>query len=391
MKNIINENSLVSKSRIKISILSSNLSENCLGRAYILAKILSKRFDVEILGPMIGKGIWVPLKNDSTIKYTILPLSIINLFRIIRKINGDIIYAIKPVMTSFGYGLIKKVINNKPLILDIDDWELGFLLDYSKWDMIKSCLAFWDANNLFYTYLLERLVKFADYSTTSSIFLQKKFGGILIPHARDTDIFDPKRYDRTKFRDKFEVRTKKVVMFLGTIRKHKGIDNLIDAIDLLKDEDIILMLVGVDFNDPYIKKLIGQSKNYIKFIGQQPFEKIPEFLSAADLVVLPQKETYSARGQVPVKVFDAMMMEKPIIATNISDLPQILKDCGIIIEPANIELLAEKIKFVFDNPEIARDLGIRARKKCIKEYSFVSLQEQLFSLFDQCYIESKNK
>jgi len=375
---------------MKISILSFDLSDNCLGRAYILAKILSKRFDVEILGPKIGIGIWEPVKNDTSIKYKILPSSIINIFKTMRKIDGDIIYAIKPMMTSFGYGLITKVLCNKPLILDIDDWELGFFLDYPKWDTIKSCLKFWDVNNFFYTFLQEKFIKFADDITVSSTFLKKRFGGTLIPHTRDTDIFDPKRYNRTKFREKFEVQAKKVIMFLGTIRRHKGIDDLLDAIDLLKDKDIILMLVGIDFDDPYNKELIGQDKNYIKFIGQQPFEKIPEFLSAADLVVIPQKETYSARGQVPAKVFDAMMMEKPIIATNISDLPKILDDCGIIIEPADTKSLAGKIKFVFDNPEIAENLGKKARNKCIEEYSFSSVQNQLFSLFDSYYLKSKN-
>jgi len=382
---------LFSKSGIKISVLSYDLSDNCLGRAYILAKILLKKFDVEILGPEIGKGIWKPVKNDCSIKYTVLPSSIINLFRIIRKINGDVIYASKPKMTSFGYGLIKKLINNKPLILDIDDWEIGFFLDYPKWRIIKNCLAFWRINNFFYTYLLEKLIKFADSITVSSTFLQKKFGGVLIPHIRDAYIFDPKKYNRVKIRKKFEVQGKKVVIFLGTIRKHKGIDDLLDAIDLLKDKDIILMLVGVDFNEPYIKELIERGKSYIKFIGQQSFEKIPEFLSAADLVVIPQKKTYSTIGQIPAKVFDAMMMGKPIITTNVSDLAQILKDCGIVIEPGNIKLLAEKIKFVFYNPEVAKDLGEKARKKCIKEYSFLTVQKQLFSLFDRYYKKHKRK
>jgi len=44
----------------------------------------------------------------------------------------------------------------------------------------------------------------------------------------------------------------------------------------------------------------------------------------------------------------------------------ILKDCGIIIETVNIKLLAEKIKFVFDNTGIVRDLGIREDRDVLR-------------------------
>ena len=125
----------------------------------------------------------------------------------------------------------------------------------------------------------------------------------------------------------------------------------------------------VNLNDPYTKSLWGQEKSYLKFIVQQPFERIAEFLSAADLVVLLQKETYSIRGQIPAKVFDEIMMEKPIIVTNVSDLQNILNECGIIVESVDIHGLATKIKYIFDNPDIAERMENAARKKCIREYS----------------------
>ena len=371
---------------MKISILSFDLSHNCLGRAYILAKILSKRYEVEIVGPKIASDeVWKPVRNDLFIKYVPLPSRVAKFPKVLRRINGDVIYAIKPKMTSYGYGLIKKLISKKPLVLDIDDWELGFTLDDKKLNIVKNCLAFWDINNLFYTFLLEKLVKYADEITVSSSFLQKKFGGVIIPHARDTKLFNPRKCNREKIRKKLRVQNKKVIMFYGTIAKHKGIDDLIASINLLKDENIVLILVGVHLNDPYTisKSLWGQKKSCLKFIGQQPFEKIPEFLSSADLVVLPQKETYSARGQVPAKVFDAMMMGKPIIATNVSDLQNILNGCGIIVESGDIHGLATKIKYIFDNPEIAERMGNTAREKCIREYSYEAVMPKLFKIFEK--------
>ena len=52
---------------MKISILTPDLSHNCLGRAYLLAKILQRHYEVEIVCPIFGDGIWEPVANDKSI------------------------------------------------------------------------------------------------------------------------------------------------------------------------------------------------------------------------------------------------------------------------------------------------------------------------------------
>ena len=65
-------------------------------------------------------------KKRSLIKYIPLPTQMADIPRILSSIKGDLIYAVKPKTFSYGYGLIKKFVSKKPLVLDIDDWELGF-------------------------------------------------------------------------------------------------------------------------------------------------------------------------------------------------------------------------------------------------------------------------
>jgi len=52
---------------MKISILTPNLSSNCLGRAYSLTQILQRRYEVEIAGPVFWDGVWKPVANDKKI------------------------------------------------------------------------------------------------------------------------------------------------------------------------------------------------------------------------------------------------------------------------------------------------------------------------------------
>jgi hypothetical protein len=54
---------------MKIAVLSPDLSHNCLGRAYLLAKILQRRYKVEIVGPLFGDEIWQPVIEDTSIPH----------------------------------------------------------------------------------------------------------------------------------------------------------------------------------------------------------------------------------------------------------------------------------------------------------------------------------
>lgn len=99
---------------MKISILTPDLSHNCLGRAYLLVKILQRHYKVEIVGPIFGDGIWEPVDDDKSITYK--SVKIRGRFKpywqikgLAEKIDGDVIYASKPLFTSFGVGLLKKL------------------------------------------------------------------------------------------------------------------------------------------------------------------------------------------------------------------------------------------------------------------------------------------
>ena len=100
------------------------------------------------------------------------------------------------------------------------------------------------------------------------------------------------------------------------------------------------MIVGAGGNPNYEKTLKELGKDKVLMKKAISFTCIPSCLHAADLVVLPQKKTKQSYGQIPAKIFDAMAMAKPIIATNVSDIPQILDSCGIIVEPDDITALA---------------------------------------------------
>jgi glycosyltransferase involved in cell wall biosynthesis len=373
---------------LKISILSYDLGLNCLGRAYLLGKVLSRNYDVEIHGFSFtgAKGaIWKPCDTGEFRYHSVagrsFPLFLKSISDMVKSINGDVIYASKLRLPSYGVSLLKKFSNGKPVVLDIDDLDTSWyehLKGFQRWKTI------FDPTGPLYTEWMEKYLRFADEVTTVSTQLRQKYGrGIIIPHGKDTTHFDPSRYDYDGIRKELNINGFKTIMFLGTARPHKGLDDIVRAMQILGREDVRLMIVGAGADQKYdsMLKELGGGKVILK--GEIPFHDIPAYLHAADLVVLPQKKTLQSYGQIPAKIFDAMAMAKPIIATNVADLPLILDGCGIIVEPGDIPQLAEKMEWVFSNPKAAEEMGKRAREKCILEYSWDVMEQKMSSIFEK--------
>jgi glycosyltransferase involved in cell wall biosynthesis len=386
---------------MKISVLTPDLSQNCLGRAYLLARILQRRYEVEIVGCLFGEAVWQPLADlhgvvKRFVKIDRGPKAYWQLRKLLDEIHCDVVYASKPLFTSYGIGLIKKLTRGNPLVLDIDDWELGFVKEH--YDslstvhrlrvLLDSTLNFYGMGSYANRRIGEMLIRFADEITVSNHFLQDRFGGTIVWHGRDTEAFDPRKYDKRLARSRYGVdEENKVVMFLGTPRPHKGVEDLVEATALLQDQDVMLCLVGSDSGDVYCQSLVAFANERLnkrfKSFGLCPFQKVPEFLIMADVVVIPQRKSLASLGQVPAKVFDAMAMAKPVIATAVSDIPEILDGCGWVVEPQRAQSLAEVIQHVFDHPEEGEQAGWKARQKCIQKYSWNAMEDVLVNVFSK--------
>ena len=366
---------------MKICILCFDLSNNSLGRAGLMAMALASKHEVEIIGPSKSGDIWFPLKDMDipirTYPWKRYPFFISTIRKMIKGMNADVIIACKLRPTSFGIALIKKLTSNIPVIADIDDWELGFLYHSGFWGKVGRFFNFSNPNGLPYTWLMERLIGFANSTIVSNRFLQNKFSGTLIYHCRDTSILDPEKFDSDSIKNRLGLKNRKVVMFLGTPRAHKGIQELFIAIEKINDPDVILVLVGADSSiQSHIDNMKSNQDKVVVF-PKIPFKDLPEYLAVADILVIPQRRTTDTEGQIPAKLFDAMAMAKPIITTPISDIPEVLGENGFFIEPEDPDELANTIEYILSHPEEALLKGKKARERCKELYDLKVLEKEL--------------
>ena len=369
---------------MKITFLCFDLSDNSLGRAALLAGGLARHHEVELVGPMKGKAVWFPLKDlDLAVRpfpWQRLPRFACTVREVLRSIETDLLFACKLRPTSFGVGVLKKRQSGIPLLVDIDDWELGFYYHTGFWGKLGRFLNLSNPNGLPYTWLMERLVGQADGITVSNRFLQERFSGTLIPHCRDTRVLDPARHDGRKIREQLGLQNKKVVMFLGTPRGHKGVEDLLAAVQKVQDPQVHLVVVGLDNPEQFMAGRPEELVARLTALSKVPLEELPGYLAAADAMVSPQRRTSDTVGQMPAKIFDAMAMGKPIISTRVSDIPEVLGESGYLVEPGSVDELARAIEHVTRHPEEAAARGRRARERCIELYDTRVMEARLLEL-----------
>jgi glycosyltransferase involved in cell wall biosynthesis len=368
---------------VKVSVLAFDLSDNATGRADLLARLLASRYAVEVVGPRFGAEIWHPARAGA-IAYRALPGARYPRFAALasdlaRLADGDVLVASKPRPTSYGIALLARRQRRRPLLLDVDDWELGFFYRSGVWGRIGRALNVANPNGLTWTWLIERFVGRADAVTVASRFLERRFGGTLVPHVRDTEAWDPARFDGAAMRAALGVGDARVVMFLGTPRGHKGVDDLVEVMQGLAGARLVI--VGADTGHEAARRWAARPGVIVR--GSIPFDDVPRYLAAADVVAIPQRATSDTVGQVPAKLFDAMAMARPIVATSVSMIPEVLDGCGLLVPPGDGRALRAMLERLLSDPERAQELGRRARARCVERYSFASARAVLFPLIDR--------
>ncbi len=349
------------------------------GRPRSIASILKRRFEVELVTPVFSHNqihkydlSEVPVAWHA-VKAGDYPRFVSDSKKLLDSISGDIILALKPRPASFGLALLSQRRTRRPVLLDVDDWEKSMCYPYSK-HMVKNMLVslpkVTQPNSFLHTASTEFFTGQADQITCVSTFFQERYGGLLLPNGCNTNLYDPARFDRTALRQAKRVDNLKLIMFSGTVQPHKGMRQLLEALDMLDRPDVRLVIVGP--HTPFIEQLLDNPR--VLYWGFHPPSQIPELLAMADMVVLPQVRGDQARGQMPLKLFQAMSMGLPVISTAQADIAEILDGCGLIAQSANPFHLAERLDFLLANPEEGQHLGWLARRKCLAFYSWDAME-----------------
>jgi glycosyltransferase involved in cell wall biosynthesis len=396
-----------SKTKLKVSLLVSDLSSAGAGRwggggvrSFLIAQSLQKLgYEVEIVGFVFGNQPAVIPQSEIPVSYVNgynYPQFLSSASQLLKKIDGDIIYAMRPKMTTFGLSLLKQIKTKQPIILDIDDWELSWH-GGDKWqyhpsikqlakDILKQDGVLRYPDHPLYIKWVEGMSKRASAITIHTQFLKEKFGGIYLPNGKDTNLFNPDLYNSEESKARYGLSGYRTLMFPGAPRPYKGVEDILMALDILNQPDLRLVIVGGSPYDDYDHQLMEKWGRWIIKLAKCSSDQMPDIVAAADVVVVPQRNTPATLAQFPLKLTDGMAMAKPILATRVGDIPEILGGNGYLVDPESPEQIAEQIQVIFQDLDLAKKQGIQARERCIKYYSIDTMTSILAQLFSSLNI-----
>lgn len=162
---------------------------------------------------------------------------------------------------------------------------------------------------------------------------------------------------------------KKTVGFCGHLYKGRGIEELLECAGYLKE--VFFLIVGGEPEDINRNKKLAKKSNLtnVKFTGFVPQSKVPEYLLASDILVMPYTEkTLTHRYMSPMKMFDYLACGRPIVATDFPVIREILKDRknAVLVPPGSGHYMAAKIKWFIDHPESAKRISEQAAKDALQ-------------------------
>lgn len=174
-----------------------------------------------------------------------------------------------------------------------------------------------------------------------------------------------------------------VVTFVGGISKKMGIDILAKSMKYVIKEypNSYCNIVG-EGDQELINQLKGL--HFLKFLFGRDYFDIPIILNQSYLTVIPRPIIPHNDFAIPVKLFDYMSSGRPIVATNCLSMSHFIQENNIgIISTDNPKDFAEKIIYLFDNPDLAQKYGNNAYRAIKEKHSWQHRATSLINIMEK--------
>lgn len=363
---------------MKILMLSPMISSSSFITTYPYAKILSKEHDVKIVGPLFGKNPYIDDNNlnlefvepvvTRPVQLGMLSLFGRNLNRLMKG-DYDVVHAFKLLPHTAPAAAAAKRKLGKKFALTVDDYDAagGGSNPLKKMFLRKA----------------EKSFKDSDLTFTSSSKLQSMYGGEVVYQVPNEDIFMKNKTDGSETRKKLGIKDETVILYAGTLYDHKGVDVLIKSVKKLGRDDVKLVIAGGTLGNKEVESYKKLAGNETIFAGQVPISSVPDLVAACDIYAIPTKDTEYTRAEIPAKIFEPMMLGKPVVASDISDIPIILDGgkSGLLSEPGSVDKLSENISSLVSDSGLRKKIGRAGNKRYMKNYSYSAIGPRILNAY----------
>jgi glycosyltransferase involved in cell wall biosynthesis len=194
-----------------------------------------------------------------------------------------------------------------------------------------------------------------------------------VENGVETDVFrlDPAA---AEVRKQLHLEDRFLICYIGTMGNAHGLETLIAAAEELQTAlpSTMFLLIGEGAEKDRIAKLAAQrGLQNIKFLDQQPRERIAAYVSAADLCLVMLRKSELFKTVIPTKLLEYMACERPVIVAVDGQARQIVETAhaGVFVEPENSKALVKAILDLAGESERRRQMGASGRAYIVNQFS----------------------
>lgn len=273
------------------------------------------------------------------------------------------------LLKGFGYKVIYDVHENVPKDVLSKDWlPINFRALISKWiDRLEQyCVSKFDSVIVVTPEIMRRL------DSQKTIMVQN------FPIVQEK-------------KKEISVSSKDYLFYVGDITLIRGIKEMINSLYIvnMKMDHPIRLKLGGKFSPESLHTRMKNEKGweYVDFIGwlsREDLKKIAGNAIAGFVLFHPVPSHINAQ---PNKLFEYMLEELPVIASDFPLWERFINDnkSGILVNPNNIEEVANAVIKLIENPEEAKKMGENGRNAIISKYNWKSEEEKLLRLYQSLF------
>lgn len=200
----------------------------------------------------------------------------------------------------------------------------------------------------------------------------------IVPFGVNTEIFLP-RSDARRQDDPMTIG------FVGRMLPGKGLAILAEALQKLASENWKLLLVG---DGPERKRFEGALAecdliDRAEFAGAIPYERVPNFYRAMDMLVMPTHTTKRIREQFGRVLVEAMASGVPVVGTTCGAIPEVIDLAGLVVPEGDPCAMAEALRRLLRDEPLRERLARAGRERVEQHYSWEQVARKTYTLFRQ--------
>lgn len=210
----------------------------------------------------------------------------------------------------------------------------------------------------------------------------------VVPNGVETSRFIPRERNE-ELAARLGLQNKTVVGYVGSILDYEGLGLLIDAAQKLKQErnDVAFLLVGDGAELAHFTERVESEdlSDTVIFTGRVPHHEVEDYYSIIDICPFPRLPLPVCEMVSPLKPFEAMAMEKAVIASDVDALAEIVSDSsnGVLFKKGDAESLTNRLRSLLDDPSLRIRIAEAGRRWVEKERDWKHLSGSIAAIYQE--------